>query len=178
MMDGNGESAWRDLALNSRLIRSLRGKKVPVPIHIIYGVVGGDMESLWDWTYRYYNDKTSEWTLDRLRMEAGKLLYNELAALFKAAPELVESEEMFRALLDVIFNGEDSDVAVSESSARAVVEGNEAAITKYPTSGEAGSSKRYNHVKICHQDDVGEMVLALLKGPGISFDISGVSDDD
>ncbi|MBQ9527647.1 MAG: hypothetical protein IJR68_08545 [Fretibacterium sp.] len=178
MMDGNGESAWRDLALNSSLIRSLREKKVPVPIHIIYGVVGSDMESLWEWTYRYYNDKTSEWTLDRLRMEAGKLLYNELAALFKAAPELVESEEMFRALLDVIFNGEDSDVAVSESSARAIVGGNEAAITKYPTSREAGSSKRYNHVKICHQDDVGERVLALLKGPEISFDISGVSDED
>ncbi len=67
------------------------------------------------------------------------------------------------SLFRIIFGDDDYDIAVGMSSA----------VSNFSKSTEK-NGLNYNHVSICEQNDIGELIVQLLQGPSSNFDTSGV----
>ena len=181
-------SAWIDLALESKLVQDLRTKKSPRPIHIIYGTIRDDLKGLYDKIIApakpivLGTEDVVEGMNEILPNSIYSMKIDDLVELFNAAPGLLDSYERLYALLDVMFNKDDYDIAVSQTSAKSIFGVPGPTMTKYDSTSGGGwfdlrfghGGYEYNHLNICHQDDVAQKVLALLTGDESNFDVSGV----
>ena len=185
----NAIGAWTDLALGSTLVNKLKSVGIPpVPTHVVYGTIRNGTEALFNLIHKIMTSKLSRSTQQIIEARTGRdiseileaLVPAELHAILQEAPFLLDKYENFYALLDVLFDEEDYDIAVGEDSAVSIFD------QKYITHKDSGSFlglndigeiirvMSYNHTGICMQNNVGDEVLDLLKGDLSKFDTSGV----
>ncbi len=153
--------AWTDLALESDLVKELRDNiKYPrVPIAVIYGDISTLINN-WLGTGSVIN------TVRDMVQE-----HPEYRSLVERHPVLLDDKEVFRAAFKVLFNHEDYDIAVGESSAKSFFPSTK----KYTTGVKNGLlDKLYHHFAIYHQSDVAQEILTKLK-TGKDFNTQGLA---
>lgn len=160
------DEAMNDLSLNSSY---LAGLGYPgVPFHSIYGKVKADdakISQLFDDVVNQNIVSLSE--IDWLPKQLVDNLTSSKLALISGILKTVSDDIRFKELLYALHGDDDHDLVVSEPSAKDIFPSN--AVTAFEGLG------KYNHVVIGQQDDVGERVIALLKGGLENFMINTAS---
>lgn len=168
--------AWRDLALDSDLINELRNDigKPRVPISIIYGKIKLPLEYAINVGHVATNvtDLISNNLVSILRLPTitHRIISTAITFLHTGIDDL-------NILLDIVFNSENYDIAVGESSALSFfsnVRDHGNAITP-ATLVTFDELKNYNHMSICYSKGAGDDVIDRIKNDlGNNFDTGGV----
>ena len=160
------DEAMSDLALQSSY---LAGLGYPgIPFHSIYGKVKSDdakISQLFDDVVNQNIVSLSR--IDWLPQHLVNILTSEKLALISGVLVMVSDDIRFKELLGALHGDDDHDLIVSEPSAKDIFPSN--AVTSFTGLG------KYNHVVIGQQNDVGDRVLALLRGGTENFMINTVS---
>ena len=162
----NATEVMEDTSLKSTYIANLGYPDVP--FHSIYGKVSADTEKF----NELFEDVMNN---DRVALQNIKWLPEYLVNLLLAADldmissvlKIAEPMLKFRELLGALFGNDDHDLIVSETSAKDIFPST--AVTAFNGMGT------HNHILIAQQDDVGDRVVALLKGGTESFMINTAS---
>lgn len=156
-----------DIALGSSY---LAGLGYPgVPFHSIYGKVKddeGEVAKLFDYVVsgNVAALKKIDWLPEQM---VKNLTSSSTLSLISGILRGLSDDIRFKELLGALHGSEDHDLIVSESSARDVFPDN--AVTSFT------GLKAHSHIMIARQDDVGDRVLALLRGGTENFMINTVS---
>ncbi len=167
MLALNGaEEAMGDLSLSSAYIAGLGYPGVP--FHSIYGKVKSDdakINQLFDDVVNQNIVNLSR--IDWLPQHLVDTLTSSKLGLISGVVSAMSDDIRFKELLGALYGDDDHDLVVSEPSARDIFPSN--AATSFTGLG------KYNHVMIGQQNDVGDRVLALLRGGTENFMINTVS---
>ena len=159
----NADEAMRDFSLGSSYIAGLGYPGIP--FHSIYGKVKSDNEKfnkLFDDIVA--GDKKSLSQIDWLPEQLVSQLTSSKLDVIGGALRIFSDDIRFKELLGKLFSDDDHDLVVSETSAKDKFPAN--AVTSFTGLGT------HNHVVIARQDDVGDRVLALLRGSTDNFMIN------
>ena len=155
-----------DLSISSEYLAALGYPGVP--FHAIYGKVKDD-----EWMIsKLFDDIVNKnvVSLSQIDWLPQRLLDNltgDKLAMVSGVLSAVSDDIRFRELLSVLHNNEDHDLVVSEPSAKDIFPSN--ALTSFT------GLKTHSHLTIGQQNDVGERVIALLKGGTENFMINTAS---
>ena len=160
------DEAMSDLALESSY---LAGLGYPgIPFHAIYGKVKSDNEKIDQLFDDVVNQNiVSLRQIDWLPQHLVDTLTSSKLSLISGVVRAMSDDMRFKELLGALYDDDDHDLVVSETSAKDVFPSN--ALTAF--SGLA----THSHVTIGQQDDVGDRVLELLRGGISSFMINTAS---
>ena len=158
--------AMNDLSLNSSY---LAGLGYPgVPFHSIYGKVKSDegkISQLFDDVVN--QNVVSLNQIDWLPKQLVDHLTSSKLSLISGILGTVSDDIRFKELLSALHGDNDHDLVVSEPSAKDIFPSN--AVTAFE------GLAQHNHIVIGQQDDVGERVIALLRGGRENFMINTAS---
>lgn len=162
----DADEAMQDFSLGSSY---LAGLGYPgIPFHSIYGKVKSDNEKfnkLFDDIVTGNIKSLSQ--IDWLPEQLVSQLTSSKLALISGALSALSDDIRFKELLGALYGDDDYDLVVSETSAKDKFPAN--AVTSFTGLGT------HNHVMIARQDDVGDRVLALLRGSTDNFSINTAS---
>ena len=162
----DADEAMQDFSLGSSY---LAGLGYPgIPFHSIYGKVKSDNEKfnkLFDDIVTGNIKSLSQ--IDWLPEQLVSQLTSSKLALISGALSALSDDIRFKELLGALYGDDDYDLVVSETSAKDNFSSN--AVTSFTGLGT------HNHVMIARQDDVGDRVLALLRGGTENFMINTAS---
>ncbi len=162
----DADEAMQDFSLGSSY---LAGLGYPgIPFHSIYGKVKSDNEKfnkLFDDIVTGNIKSLSQ--IDWLPEQLVSQLTSSKLALISGALSAISDDIRFKELLGALYGDDDYDLVVSETSAKDKFPAN--AVTSFTGLGT------HNHVMIARQDDVGDRVLALLRGSTDNFSINTAS---
>lgn len=160
------DEAMKDFSLGSSY---LAGLGYPgIPFHSIYGKIKSDdakISKLFDDVVTGNIKGLSE--IDWLPEQLVSQLTSSKLALISGVLKSLSDDIRFKELLGAFFGDDDYDLVVSETSAKDKFPAN--AVTSFTGIGT------HNHVMIARQDDVGDRVLALLRGGTDNFMINTAS---
>lgn len=160
------DEAMKDFSLGSSY---LAGLGYPgIPFHSIYGKIKSDdakISKLFDDVVTGNIKGLSE--IDWLPEQLVSQLTSSKLALISGVLKSLSDDIRFKELLGAFFGDDDYDLVVSETSAKDKFPAN--AVTSFTGIGT------HNHVMIARQDDVGDRVLALLRGSTDNFMINTAS---
>ena len=159
-------TAWRDMAINSDVVRG--AYPVNVPMYSIYGKVKDDVDDLV--TKLEIVTKAANSVQKIAKYSSLLKLHPALMAVMKVtqvAAGAVSTASSTAGLFlkfcnEIMFSNEDHDLCVSESSAHGDFSGS--------STGKNGLSQ-YSHASICKQQDIGAEVSSLLKGNVSKFKV-------
>ena len=160
------DEVMTDLSLGSSY---LAGLGYPgIPFHSIYGKIKSDESKIGQLFDDVVNQnvvalKEINWLPERLV----ETLTSSKLGLISGVLTAMSDDIRFKELLGALFGGDDYDLVVSETSAKDKFPSN--AVTSFTGLGE------HNHIMIARQDDVGDRVIALLKGGTENFSINTAS---
>lgn len=160
------DEAMEDLSLKSSYIAGLGYPGIP--FHSIYGKVKSDdakISQLFDDVVKQNIVSLSQ--IDWLPKQLVDTLTSEKLGLISGVLSAMSEDIRFKELLGALHGDDDHDLVVSESSAKDIFPSN--AVTSF-----YGLST-HSHIMIGQQDDVGDKVLALLKGRTDSFMVNTAS---
>ena len=158
--------AMTDLSISSEYLAALGYPGVP--FHSVYGKVKDD-----EWMIsQLFDDVVNQNIVSLSKIDwLPQRLLNNLAgdklALISGVLRAASDDIRFRELLSVLHNNGDHDLVVSETSAKDIFPSN--ALTSFT------GLKTHSHLTIGQQNDVGERVIALLKGGTGNFMINTAS---
>ena len=160
------DEAMQDFSLGSSYIAGLGYPGIP--FHSIYGKIKSDdakISQLFDdvVTGNITNLSKIDWLPEQLVSQ----LTSSKLALISSVLKVKSDDIRFKELLGAFFGDDDYDLVVSETSAKDKFPSN--AVTSFTGLGT------HNHVMIAKQDDVGDRVLALLRGGTGNFSINTAS---
>lgn len=160
------EVTMNDLSLSSSYIAGLGYPGVP--FHSVYGKVKSDETKI----NRLFDDVVNQnivnlSKIDWLPQQLVDNLTSSKLAIISGVLKAMSDDIRFKELLGALFDSDDHDLVVSETSAKDIFPSN--AVTSFEGLGA------HNHVMIARQDDVGDRVLALLRGGTENFMINAVS---
>lgn len=164
-LKGAGE-AMEDLALDSSYIAGLGYPGIP--FHSVYGKVKSDedkISKLFDDVVK--SDIVALSQIDWLPKQLVDTLTSSKLALISVVLRGMSDDIRFKELLGALYGDDDHDLVVSETSAKDIFPSS--AVTAFTGLGT------HNHVMIAQQDDVGDRVLALLRGGADSFMVNTAS---
>lgn len=162
----DADEAMQDFSLGSSYIAGLGYPGIP--FHSIYGKIKSDSEKfnkLFDDIITGNIKSLSQ--IDWLPEQLVSQLTSSKLALISGVLSALSDDVRFKELLGALYGDDDYDLVVSETSAKDKFPSN--AVTSFTGIGT------HNHVMIARQDDVGERVLALLKGSTDNFSINTAS---
>ncbi len=157
------DEAMQDFSLGSSYIAGLGYPGIP--FHSIYGKIKSDdakISKLFDDVVTGNIKGLSE--IDWLPEQLVSQLTSSKLALISSVLRAWSDDIRFKELLGAFFGDDDYDLVVSETSAKDNFPSN--AVTSFTGLGT------HNHVMIARQDDVGDRVLALLRGSTQNFSIN------
>ncbi len=160
------DEAMQDFSLGSSY---LAGLGYPgIPFHSIYGKIKSDESKI----SKLFDDVVNQnivalSQIDWLPSQLVDHLTSSKLSLISGILKAGSDDIRFKELLGALFGDDDYDLVVSETSAKDNFPSN--AVTSFTGLGT------HNHVMIAKQDDVGERVLALLKGSTDNFNINTAS---
>ena len=160
------DEAMQDFSLGSSYIAGLGYPGIP--FHSIYGKIKSDdakISKLFDDVVTGNIKGLSE--IDWLPEQLVSQLTSSKLALISGVLKSLSDDIRFKELLGAFFGDDDYDLVVSETSAKDKFPAN--AVTSFTGIGT------HNHVMIARQDDVGDRVLALLRGSTDNFMINTAS---
>ena len=162
----DADEAMQDFSLGSSYIAGLGYPGIP--FHSIYGKVKSDNEKF----NKLFDDIvtgniTSLSKIDWLPEQLVSQLTSSKLALISGVLRAMSDDIRFKELLGALYGDDDYDLVVSETSAKDKFPSN--AVTSFTGLGT------HNHVMIARQDDVGDRVLALLRGGTENFSINTAS---
>lgn len=160
------DEAMEDLSLKSSYIAGLGYPGIP--FHSIYGKVKSDdakISQLFDDVVNQNIVSLSQ--IDWLPKQLVDTLTSEKLGLISGVLSAMSEDIRFKELLGALHGDDDHDLVVSETSAKDIFPSN--AVTSF-----YGLST-HSHIMIGQQDDVGDKVLALLKGGTDSFMVNTAS---
>lgn len=166
LKDDDSPETMTDLSLGSSY---LAGLGYPgVPFHSVYGKVKAD-EGL---ISQLFDDIVNQniVSLSKIDWLPQRLLDNlagSKLALISGVLQAVSDDIRFKELLSALHGGDDHDLVVSEPSAKDIFPSN--AVTPFT------GLKTHSHLTIGQQNDVGDRVIALLKGGTGNFMINTAS---
>ena len=155
-----------DVSLGSSYIAGLGYPGVP--FHSIYGKTKADegkISQLFDDVVNQNVVSLSK--IDWLPEQLVNTLTSSKLSLISGILRAVSDDIRFKELMGALFGDDDHDLIVSETSAKDKFPSN--AVTSFDGLGT------HNHIMIARQDDVGDRVLALLRGGTENFMINTVS---
>ncbi|MBQ3757952.1 MAG: Ig-like domain-containing protein [Synergistaceae bacterium] len=162
----NATEVMEDTSLKSTYIANLGYPDIP--FHSIYGKVSADTEKFNQLFEDVMNNNVA--ALSKTTWLPEYLVNLLLAAdldTISSVLKIAEPMLKFRELLGALFGSDDHDLIVSETSAKDIFPSN--AVTAFNGMGT------HNHILIAQQDDVGDRVVALLKGGTESFMVNTAS---
>lgn len=162
----DAEATMNDLSLKSSYIAGLGYPGVP--FHSIYGRIKADeakINQLFDDVVNQNVVSLSK--IDWLPQQFVDTLTSSKLALISGVLKTISDDVRLKELLGALFDSDDHDLIVPEKSAKDIFPSN--AVTSFEGIGA------HNHVMIAKQDDVGDRVLALLRGGTDNFMINTVS---
>ncbi|MBQ4430481.1 MAG: hypothetical protein II877_03175 [Synergistaceae bacterium] len=160
------DEAMSDFSLGSTY---LAGLGYPgIPFHSIYGKIKSEESKI----SQLFDDVVNQnivalGKIDWLPSQLVANLTSSKLALISGVLQATSDDMRFKELLGAFFGDDDYDLVVSETSAKDKFPSN--AVTSFTGLGT------HNHVMIAQQDDVGDRVLALLKGGTDNFSINTAS---
>ncbi len=160
------DEVMSDVSLSSSY---LAGLGYPgIPFHSIYGKIKSDEDKINQLFDNVVNKdvvalRKIKWLPERL---VENLTSSKLGVISGILSNLSD-DIRFKELLGALFGDDDHDLIVSETSAKDNFPSN--AVTSFT------GLETHNHIVIARQDDVGERVLALLKGSTDNFNINTAS---
>ena len=162
----DADEAMQDFSLGSSYIAELGYPGIP--FHSVYGKVKSDNDKF----NKLFDDIvtgniTSLSKIDWLPEQLVSQLTSSKLALISGALSALSDDIRFKELLGALYGDDDYDLVVSETSAKDKFPSN--AVTSFTGLGT------HNHVMIARQDDVGDRVLALLRGGTENFSINTAS---
>ena len=165
----NANEVMEDTSLNSAYIANLGYPDIP--FHSIYGKVSADQEKFNQLFEDVINNnianlKATTWLPEYIV----NLLVTANLDTISEVLKTLEPELKFRELLGALFGNDDHDLIVSETSAKDIFPSN--AVTAFEGMGN------HNHILIAQQDDVGERVVALLRGGINNFMVNTASSSE
>lgn len=162
----NATEVMEDTSINSAFIANLGYPDIP--FHSIYGKVSADTEKFNQLFEDVMNNNVA--ALSKTTWLPEYLVNLLLAADLDTISSVLKTVEpmlKFRELLGALFGSDDHDLIVSETSAKDIFPST--AVTAFNGMGT------HNHILIAQQDDVGDRVVALLKGGTESFMVNTAS---